>query len=171
MGETVEALAHKADVKGRIKESVADKRDRLRDQMSGVGSKVSDATPDAGDVKGGAKQAVGIAQENPLGLALGGVALGFLVGLTLPTTRVEEERIGPIADDVKDTVKETGQEALERGKQVAGDVAEAATEAARESGSEQADELKDSAREKVGATSGTEPTGSSIGGQGGTPTV
>lgn len=148
MGSTVEALAHKADVPGRIKESIADKRDRLKSQMSGLGSKVSGATPDV-DVREGAQQAVGIAQENPLGLAVGGIALGFLVGLALPVTRMENERLGPIADDVKAKAKETGQEALDHGKQVAQDVTQAASETAKESASDHADELRSSTREKI----------------------
>ena len=148
MGETVEALGHKADVPGRVKENLADKRDRLKAQMSGTGSKISGSTPDV-DVTGNAKKAAGIAQENPLGLALGGVALGFLAGLAMPTTRVEDEKIGPIADDVKQHAIDTGQEALEHGKQVAKDAASAAAETAKESGSEQADQLRDSTQEKV----------------------
>ena len=149
MGDTVQALSHKANVPGRIKESIGDKTDRLRQQMSSTTSKVSDATPGTADIRDGAQQAVGIAQENPLGLAIGGVALGFLVGLALPATKVENENIGPIADDVKETVKETGQEALDRGKQVAQDAASAATDAVKESGQEQAQGLRDSVQETV----------------------
>jgi hypothetical protein len=144
MGETVDALAHKADVPGRMKESITDKTQRFREQMSGTASKVSGATPDSGDVKDGARQAAGVAQENPIGLALGGVAVGFLAGMVLPATRVENERVGPIADDVKEQVKQTGQEALERGKQVAQDAAGSAAETARESGREQAEEMQSS---------------------------
>ena len=159
MSDTVDQLAQKANVPGRVKESVADKRDRLMDQMKGTGSRVSDATPDAGDVKQGAQQAVGVAQENPLGLALGGVAAGFLLGMALPSTRIEDERVGPMADEVKQRAAETGQEALERGKQVAQDAAEAASESAQEaaqnvketvqeSGRDQAEQLRDSAEEQ-----------------------
>jgi hypothetical protein len=142
MGDTVEALAHKADVPGRVKESITDKTHRFREQMGGTASRVSDATPDSGDLKDGAKQAVGVAQENPIGLAIGGVAVGFLAGMVVPSTRVEDERVGPIADDVKDRVKETGQEALERGKQVAQDTAQSAAETAKESGREQAEQMQ-----------------------------
>ena len=85
----------------------------------------------------------------PLGLALGGVALGFLAGLALPSTRVEDEKLGPISEEVKEKVKETGQEALEHGKQVAQEAASAATEAAKESGQQQAQELRGSAEEKA----------------------
>jgi len=134
MGDTVEALGHKTDVKGRTKEAISDR-------VEGVRSKVSGATPDAGDMKQGARRAAGIAQENPLGLALGAVAVGFVGGLLVPTTRVEDERIGPVADQIKEKAKETGQEAVERGK----DVARQAAESAQEAGREHADGLRESA--------------------------
>jgi ElaB/YqjD/DUF883 family membrane-anchored ribosome-binding protein len=144
MGETVEALGHKADVKTRVKESVADKRDRVKERITGAGSTVGDATPDADEVKQGAQRAVGVAQENPIGLAVGSVAVGFVAGMLVPTTRVEDEKLGPVADQVKERVKETGQEALERGKEVVQDAAESAKETAQESGEQQARELKQS---------------------------
>jgi hypothetical protein len=141
MGDTVDALAYKADVPGRVRESISDRTDRFRRQMSGTASSSNDSTPDGRDMKEGARQAVGVAQENPLGLAIGGVAVGFLIGMALPTTRVENERIGPLADDVKEKARETGQEALERGKQVAQETAQSAADTARESGQQQAQEL------------------------------
>lgn len=158
MGDTVDALAYKTDVKTRVKESVADKRDRLIDQVQGTTHRVGDATPDGEEVKEGARQAVGVAQENPIGLALGGLAAGFLAGMMLPGTRIENEKVGPIADQVKETAAETGQEALDRGREVASQVAEQAVEGAKEvgqqamdtakeAGKEQGEELKDSAQE------------------------
>ena len=81
MGDTVEALGHKTDVTGRAKEAISDKVGSLR-------SKVSDTTPDGGDVKQGAQRAAGLAQENPLGLGIAAVAAGFLAGLLVPTTRI-----------------------------------------------------------------------------------
>jgi len=149
MGDTVDALAHKADVPSRVKESISDRTDRFRRQMSGTGSRLNEATPDASDLKDGAQQAVGIAQENPIGVALGGVAVGFLVGLALPSTKIEDQRLGEASDGLIEKAKETGQEALQHGKQVAGDVAqqvaETATETAKESGQEHAEELKETA--------------------------
>lgn len=150
MGDTVGALAHKTDVKGRVKESFADKRDRLRAQMASTTSRISDATPEGEDIKEGAQQAVGVAQENPIGLALGGVATGFLLGMMLPSTKIEDERVGPIADEVKEKAVETGQEAIERGKDVAEQATEQAVETAKEAGREQAEELKSSAQENAG---------------------
>jgi hypothetical protein len=71
MGDTVEALGHKTDVTGRAKEAISDRMGSVKEKVSGVGSTVSESTPDGGDMKHGARKAAGVAQENPLGLALG----------------------------------------------------------------------------------------------------
>jgi hypothetical protein len=138
MGDTVDALGYKTDVKG-----------RAGDKVSALKEKVTGAAPSTDDVKGGAKQAVGIAQENPLGLAIGAVAVGFLAGMLIPSTKVENEKLGPMADQVKDQIKETGAEALEHGKAVASETASAAADAAKSTAQEQgqahADELKETA--------------------------
>lgn len=157
MGETVDALAHKTDVKSRVKESFAEKRERLRAQMAGTTSRLGQATPGGGEVKEGAQRAVGVAEENPLGLALGGVAAGFLAGMLLPSTRVEDERVGPIADEMKEKAIETGQEAIERGRDVAGQVAEQAAETAKEAGREQAEAMKPGSGEEDTAAGQTTP--------------
>ncbi len=138
MSETVDALGHKADVKSRTKE-----------KFVGVKDRVVGGTPDSGDVKVKARQATSVAQQNPLGLAIGSVAVGFLAGMLIPSTRVEDEKIGPLADDVKDKVRETGQEALEHGKQVAQDAAQSAQQTAKESGQQHAQEVKESAQQSA----------------------
>ncbi len=123
MGDTAEALGHKADVPGRAREAVAGKVDSVKEKFTG-------GTPSGAEVKEGAQQAVGIAKENPLGLAIGGLAVGLIAGLVLPSTRVENEHIGPMADQVKE-------EAVERGKHVA----HQAAETAKEEGQRQAQEM------------------------------
>jgi hypothetical protein len=137
MSGTVAALGHKADVKGRAKDSISEKKDALI-------SKVSGSTPDTGEMKQGAKQAVGVAQENPLGLAVGGIAAGFLFGMLIPSTRIENEKMGELSDQVKEKAKETGQEALERGKTVAQEAADSAKETVQEQGQQQAKEMAES---------------------------
>jgi gas vesicle protein len=149
MGDTIEALSYKADVKTRAKESVSEKVDTVKSKVGLASSTVGDATPSAQDVKDGARRAAGIAQENPIGLAVGAVAVGFVAGLVVPSTRVEDERIGPVADQVKEKAKETGQEALERGKQVAQDAAQSARETAEQSGSQHAEQLRESAQQSA----------------------
>ena len=144
MGEHVDAIAYKADVPSRAKDKVVDVKDR-------IAAKVTGTVPDSGDVKNQARKAKGLAQDNPLGLAIGAVAVGFLAGLAIPATRIENERIGPLADKVKDRARDLGSEALEHGKEVASDVADAAKDAAKESGSTHADEFKSEAGEQAKA--------------------
>lgn len=157
MGDTVEAIGYKADVKSRVKESITDKKHAVvgtfasgKDAVVGSADslvhKVTGAMPDAGQVKHGA-QKVGVSKENPLGLAIGGAAVGFLAGLLLPSTRVEDEKLGQVSDRVMDQVKETGQEALDRGKQVAQETVDSAKETAKESGREHGKEVAESVKE------------------------
>lgn len=147
MGDTVDALAYKADVKTRAKESVSDKIEGLKAKVTGAKDSIGEAAPDGEQVKQGARRAVGVAQENPIGLALGAVAVGFVAGMVIPSTRVEDERLGPVADQVKEQAASTGREVLEHGKQVAQEVAEQAKETAKESGREHAGEVQASAQE------------------------
>jgi ElaB/YqjD/DUF883 family membrane-anchored ribosome-binding protein len=160
MGDTVDALAYKADVKSRARDSVSDKVDTLRSKITGATDSVAESTPSTGDVTAKGRQAVGIAQENPLGLAVGAVAVGFLAGMLIPSTRMEDEKLGPVADQVKDRAAETGQHVLEHGKQVAQDVAETGREAvgqavedtkatARQSGQEHGHEAAQGAKDQA----------------------
>jgi gas vesicle protein len=136
MGDTVEALGHKADVPGRAKEAVSSRVDTVKEKVPSTG------------------QAAGVAKQNPLGLAVGAAAVGFVAGMLIPSTRMEDEKIGPMADQVKEKARESGQEALERGKEVARQTAESAKETAQEAGKEQAGELRDSTQEKAAETEG-----------------
>ncbi|MFL6185328.1 MAG: DUF3618 domain-containing protein, partial [Actinomycetes bacterium] len=171
MGETVDAVGDKADMPSRAKEAVADKADaaksrvreatqrakqavaestaRAGDAATGTASRISEATPSGGQVTQRARRAAGLAQENPLGLAIGAAALGFLAGLAAPSTRVEDERLGPVADQVKDKVKETGQEALDRGKQVAQEVASSAADTAKQTTQEHGQDLAQGAKQNA----------------------
>jgi vacuolar-type H+-ATPase subunit H/ElaB/YqjD/DUF883 family membrane-anchored ribosome-binding protein len=160
MGDTVDALGYKADVPARAKESVSGKVDSLKSKIAGLGTQVSDATPSADDVKQGTHRAVGVAQENPLGLILGAASVGFLAGTLVPSTKLEDERIGPLADQVREQAKQTGQEVVEHGRQVAQETAETATQKAqeavtevtskaRESTEEHAQDVADSTRESA----------------------
>jgi len=155
MGETVDALGYKTDVKSRAKESVTGRVDSVKEKIVGAKDSAMDAAPSGGDVKGGAQKAVGVAQENPLGLAIGAVAIGFLAGMLIPSTKVENERIGPMADQVKDQIKDTGAEALEHGKAVATETASAAVDAAKstaqEEGQAHAEDLKGTAQDNAQA--------------------
>ena len=152
LGDTMEALGHKTDVGGRAKEAISGRVDSMKEKVAGVGSSISESSPDSDDLKQGTRRAIGIAQENPLGLALGAVAVGFVAGLVIPSTSVEDRKLGPMADQVKDKARETGREAVARGKEVAQQAAESAKETAQEAGREQAEGLKESAQQKAEET-------------------
>jgi gas vesicle protein len=142
MGDTVEALGYKADVPSRAKENVQGKVDAVK-------SKITGATPDAGQVKDGARQAVGVAQSNPLGLAVGAAAVGFLAGMLIPETRKEHEKLGPMADQVKQQAQSTAQEALQHGKEVAQETAQAAKDTAQQAAQEHGSDLKQTAQDNA----------------------
>jgi phage tail protein X len=135
MGDTVDALAYKADVKERAKDSITEKKDSAVESLA--------------QTKEGARRAAGVAQENPIGLAIGGIAVGFLAGMVIPSTRIEDERMGRVAHQAKEKAREAGQEAVERGKTVVQETAQSAADTAREKGSEQAQELGQNAQQKA----------------------
>ena len=142
MGDTVEALGYKADVPSRAKENVQGKVDSVK-------SKITGATPDTGQVKDGAKQAVGVAQSNPLGLAVGAAAVGFLAGMLIPETQKEHEKLGGMADQVKQQAQSTAQEALQHGKEVAQETAQAAKDTAQQAAQDHGSDLKQSAQDNA----------------------
>jgi len=86
----------------------------------------------------GAKDAIGsagmrmrhVTVENPIGMLLAGMAVGFLVGMMLPVSRFESDRIGPMTDQMKDKMREAGGEIVRRGGEVIKDTIEASKEAA-----------------------------------------
>ena len=153
MGDTVEALAYKADVPSRTKEWVGEKKDAVVSKVSGSRSTVGGLTPGGEELKrqvGGLKRT---AERNPLGLVIAGAAAGFIAGLVAPATRIEDERIGPMSDALKSSAAEAGREAAERGKVVAQEAGSSALHTMKESGREQSEELaaslQDQAREAV----------------------
>jgi hypothetical protein len=148
MGETVEAIGYKTDVKSRVKDNITDKKDA-------VVSRVSDAMPDGQQLKSGARK-VGLSKQNPLGLGIAAAAVGFVVGTLLPSTDMEDERLGEMSDQVGEKAREAGQEALERGKDVAREAVDSAKETVSDETGTQADQMASSLRDKaqeVGTTS------------------
>jgi gas vesicle protein len=180
MSETVEAIGYKADVPSRAKDAVSDKVENVKSKVSDaatrakeavtgatsqVSDRVVDATPSGGQVKQQARRTAGLAKENPLGLAIGAAAIGFLAGLAVPSTQVEDEKLGPMADQVKDKLKETGQEAMDRGKQVAQEVASSAADTAKQATQEHGQGLADSAKQNaqdVKSEAGSSSSGSGL---------
>jgi len=185
MGDTVDALGYKTDVKERTKDYVSDKRnavtggastliskvtdaaDSVVSRMPGMGTSSSSTSSSGGtgvvdQTKQVAQRGKGMAHENPLGVGFVGVAAGFVIGLMLPSTKAESERMGPLSDEVKQRAVETGQQALEHGKQLASEVKEQATDAAqemaqsmKESGAEHAQQLGETAKDQAAQAAST----------------
>ena len=118
-----------------------DKKEAVKSTVSGAKDTVTGVVPDRRALKRGARHMRETAASNPLGLAVGGLALGFLVGTLLPRTRVENEQMGEMSDRLVDAAKETASEAVDRGKQVAQEAAGAAVDTVKESGREQGEDL------------------------------
>lgn len=152
VGDEVEALSYKTDVGARLDDYVDEKKQTVTSALTGAKDAVAGAVdrvvPGSGS-PGRRLQAVShTAQRNPLGLAIGGAAVGFVAGMLLPSTRVEDEHLGDAAQKVRETASEAGQEALERGKTVA----QSAMESVREEGMEQGRGLASDLRERVQET-------------------
>jgi uncharacterized protein DUF3618 len=141
MGETVEAIGYKTDVKSRVKDNIAEKKDA-------VVSRVTGSMPDGEQLKSGARK-VGVSKQNPLGLGIAALAAGFVAGTLLPSTNVEDERLGEMSDQVGEKAREAGQEALERGKDVAREAVDSAKETVGERTGTQAEEMASSLRDKA----------------------
>ena len=145
VGDEVDALSYKTDVPARVGDYVDDKKQAVKDKATGVKDAItgtaSRAVP-SGDKVGFVKDT---AERNPLGLAIGAAALGFVAGLLIPSTRVENERMGELSDRVVDAAKETANDAVEHGKQVAQEAGETVKETGKEHGQELASNLQERA--------------------------
>ena len=160
MGETLDALGYKANVPARAKGWVGRKKDAMTSacgtgilKVSGATdsmvSRVSGMTPSTGEIQAGAGRVKDTAERNPLGLTIAGAAVGFVAGLFAPSTWVENEKLGPVADQVKSQAADAGQEALEHGKQVAQAAAQSAVDTAKEEGKQHGEELSSSVQDKA----------------------
>jgi gas vesicle protein len=138
VGDEVDALSYKTDVSARVGDYVDDKKEAVTSKVSGAKDAVVSAVPSRRSVDR-------MAHSNPLGLAIGASAIGFVAGLLVPSTRLEEEHLGEAATRVRETATEAGHEALERSK----DVAQSAMETVKEEGSQQSRELASDLKDRV----------------------
>lgn len=167
MGDTLDALGYKANVPARTRGWLGRKRDAVTgacasgvSSVSGatdsVVSRVSGVAPSTASARDGAGRMQDTAERNPLGLTIAGAAVGFVAGLLAPSTRMEDEKLGPTSDQVKSQALEAGQEALEHGKQVAQAATQSAVETAKAEGRQHGEELSSSVQEKARRTNPTD---------------
>lgn len=152
VGDEVDALSYKTDVGARVGDYVDDKKEAVKSTVTSVTDKVTGVVPDRRQLS----TVKDTAERNPLGLAIGGAAVGFIAGLLIPATRAEDERMGDISDRVVDAAKDTAGEAVERGREVASAAADAAKDSGREQGQELASSLQD--RAQGASESASEPS-------------
>jgi len=157
VGDEVDALSYKSDVPARMGDYVDDKKQAVKDKVTGVKDAITGTTSDAMHATSEALpdgQKIGrmkdTAERNPLGLAIGGAAIGFVAGLLIPSTRLEDRQMGEMSDKVIDAARETAGDALESGKQVAADAADTA----KDQGRELASNLQDRAHESLTSQTG-----------------
>jgi gas vesicle protein len=167
MGDTLDALGYKANVPARTKGWIGRKRrtvtgacgsgvSRISGAADSAVARVSGATPNTSQVQVGAGRMKNTVEHNPLGLALAGAAVGFLAGIFAPSSSAENEKLGPMSDQLKSKAVEAGQEAVEHSKQVAQSAAQSAVETAKHQGQQHAQELSSSVQEKVSGVTQTD---------------
>jgi hypothetical protein len=153
-GSAVSHVTGKMPSPGDVASGTSSMASTVGDAATTAASRVGEVMPDADQVKRQARQAVSVAQENPIGLAIGSIAAGFLVGMLIPSTRIEDEQLGELSDQVKDQARDVGREAIDQGRDLAQEVGQRATEVAREGATEHGQQLAESARESVESLTG-----------------
>ena len=130
MGDTADAIAYKADVPHRMQDKIKERVDQgksaitgsidqMRHQAQRAASRASDAMPDPSDVQEQAMTMMNAVRENPLGLFFGMAAVGFMIGSLMPVTQLENERIGPMVDELKDRAMDRMQGTIDAAREAA----------------------------------------------------
>lgn len=132
-GELEDTVQEKASTaKEEVRQKLSDLGDRTREKLgsmkeraSEIGSQVRDRTR---ELYSRSRDVVArTADEHPVELGLGCLAVGVLVGLALPTPSPVNRLAGPTVDRLRTRTREAGREMLQKGKRVV----QAATDAAR----------------------------------------
>lgn len=142
VAEDVRSVAENANVVERTKETAQNKIDDVKSAVGQRVAQVRDKLEDARDsVQRNASEGMRNIRmnpsDNPIGMLIAGTAVGFLIGLALPVTRFESERIGPMAQDMKDKARQAGTEVVRRGGEVIKETISAGRDAATTSIREQ----------------------------------
>lgn len=130
-----------------VKESAAHLGDRASDAKDRAMETASDAKDRARDTAHRAQDNLQrLSREQPLALGAITFGIGLAAGLAAPTTRWEDEHLGPVSDRVKDAARETAHDA--------GDVAKDIASEAKQIAGEAKDSIEESARETEGRSIG-----------------
>jgi hypothetical protein len=116
----------------RARQGAAEHTEEWRERAAEMGSEWKHQAEDA--YHEGVEKFKQTADEHPLAVGVGFLALGVLAGILIPSTRKENEIVGPTRDRLVERTREAASEAVERGKHVAESVVAAARHEAEEQG-------------------------------------
>lgn len=141
VADDVRSVAQNANVVDRAKENVRgridDVKESVSDRVSGIRDTMQHSVQDMTGRMQSMRPNMSLSFDNPVAMLLGGLAVGFLVGLLLPVSRFESERLGPVAEDMRGRVEQARTEVVRRGGEVIKETIEAARESAGNSIREQ----------------------------------
>jgi len=115
-----------------IKQRTAEKASALRMRASEKGSQLKEQAYHG--YEHGREVFTRTADEQPLAVGLGFLAIGVLAGMLLPSTRKEDELVGSTRDRLVNRTREAAEDAVNRGKHVARTAVDVAKQEMREQG-------------------------------------
>lgn len=117
-----------SNVAGTVSGTVSDVAGKAYDKIGNLGSYATDIAGNAQD------KYEYYMEENPLAVGAVALALGAAVGLSIPSTRVENRWMGEARENLLQKAEETAREAVGKVQQVAGQVTETVKEEAKNQG-------------------------------------
>jgi ElaB/YqjD/DUF883 family membrane-anchored ribosome-binding protein len=142
VAEDVRNVAYNANVVERAKENaqgrMEDAKQMMGDRVRSARERLEDARDSMRDM---ARNMPMNPADNPMGMLFAGLAIGFLIGMLLPVSRFESERLGPVTDEMKERMRQAGTEVMRRGGEVIKETIESARETATNSIREQARDM------------------------------
>jgi gas vesicle protein len=116
MAQTTDAVKSRLDdTREKISETAEDIRQKITSTAHSVTDNVSNAVSQPSSI-------LGKIADNPLGMAFGAMAVGFIAGTIAPHTKVEDRAIGSVADDFKNEAEEIGSEIIQTARKEASEV-------------------------------------------------
>jgi len=116
------------DAAGKVTETVGSVANQAYQQVGNLGTKAKDVAGSAQD------QYEHYMEESPLAVGAVALALGAAVGLSIPSTRIENHYMGEARANLVQKASETAREAMDKVQQVAGEVKQTVQEQVKEKG-------------------------------------